>query len=196
MKYIDRLALGTASLGLVLAVACAQPAPPPAATPSPTPSPVERGKYLVTTSACNDCHTPKKMGPNGPEDDMDRMLSGHPESMKITKGPKLDMPWMAAAAATFTAWSGPWGISFTANLTPDQNTGLGQWTEQMFIDTIRKGKHMGTSRDLLPPMPWPVYRNMTDDDLKAIFAYLRTIPAVSNHVPDPIPPVAPAPAKK
>lgn len=198
MKYIDRLGLGLACTGLVLAVACAQPAPP-AATPSPTPNPVERGKYIVTTSACNDCHTPAKMGPNGPEPDMDRMLSGHPESLKITKPANLDPkgPWMAAVDATFTTWSGPWGISYTANLTPDNNTGLGQWTEQMFIDTIRKGKHMGTSRDLLPPMPWPVFRNWTDDDIKSVWAYLRTIPAVSNHVPDPVPPPgAPAPAKK
>jgi hypothetical protein len=134
------------------------------------------------------------MGPNGPEPDMDRALSGHPESIKITKGPKLDGPWMAAGSNTFTAWSTPMGIAFTANLTPDNNTGLGQWTEQMFIDTIRKGKHMGTSRDLLPPMPWPVYRNFTDDDLKAIFAYLRTVPAVHNQVPDPI--LAPAPPGK
>ena len=178
-------------MSLVLAAGCAQPAPTPVTTPTPTPNPIERGKYIVSTSACHDCHTPTKMGPNGPEPDMDRMLSGHPESLKITKGPKLEMPWMATASATFTAWSGPWGISFTANLTPDNLTGLGQWTEQMFIDTIRKGKHMGTSRDLLPPMPWPVYRNFTDDDLKAIFAYLKTIPAMKNHVPDAILAAAP-----
>jgi hypothetical protein len=191
MHYIHRL--GVACVSLALAAGCAQPSPAPvaSATPSPSPNPVERGKYIVSTSACNDCHTPTKMGPNGPEPDMDRMLSGHPESIKITRGPKLDAPWMAASSMTFTSWSGPWGISFTANLTPDNNTGLGQWTEQMFIDTIRKGKHMGTSRDLLPPMPWPVYKNFTDDDLKAIFAYLRTIPAISNHVPDPIAPAAP-----
>jgi hypothetical protein len=198
MKHAGRFGLGVACTGLVMAIACAQPAPPPP-TPSPTPNPVERGKYIVATSACMDCHTPTKMGPNGPEPDMDRMLSGHPETVKITKGASLDPkgPWMAAASATFTAWSGPWGISFTANLTPDKNTGLGNWTEQMFIDTIRKGKHMGTSRDLLPPMPWPVFKNWTDEDIKAVWAYLQTIPAVSNHVPDPIPPAgAPAAPKK
>jgi mono/diheme cytochrome c family protein len=176
-------------MSLALAAACAQPAAPvPSATPSPTPNPVERGKYLVTIAGCHDCHTPTKMGPNGPEPDMSRMLSGHPETLKITKGPKLDMPWMGAASATFTAWSGPWGISFTANLTPDQNTGLGQWTEELFMKAIREGKHMGTSRDILPPMPWQVYRQMTDEDLKSVFAYLRTIPAVRNQVPDPVPP--------
>jgi hypothetical protein len=126
---------------------------------------------------------------------MSRMLSGHPENMPVTKAPKLDGPWMAAVNNTFTAWSGPWGISYTANLTPDQNTGLGIWTEDMFIKAIREGKHMGTSRPILPPMPWPAFRNLSDDDLKAIFAYLKTIPPVANHVPDPIiadPPKAPA----
>ncbi len=95
---------------------------------------------------------------------------------------------------TFTAWAGPWGISYTANLTPDQNTGLGIWTEDMFIKAIREGKHMGTSRPILPPMPWPAFRNYSDDDLKAIFAYLKSIPPIANHVPDPIiaePPKAP-----
>jgi len=185
---------------VLLTAACSETAPPPAqATPAaaatPAPSPVERGKYLVAVGACNDCHTPMKMGANGPEPDMSRMLSGHPESMKVDKPPKLDGPWMAAASNTFTAWAGPWGISYTANLTPDQNTGLGIWTEDMFIKAIREGKHMGTSRPILPPMPWPAFRNYSDEDLKAIFAYLKSIPPVVNHVPDPIlaaPPKAPA----
>ena len=153
---------------------------------------VERGSYLVRTSACHDCHTPLKMGPNGPEPDMSRMLSGHPEGFKIPAlAPAPSGVWEngMVAAPTSTAFSGPWGVSFTANLTPDRNTGLGIWTEEMFVKAIRTGKHFGVSRPILPPMPWAVYRNMTDDDLKAIFAYLRTIPPVINHVPDPIPPV-------
>jgi cytochrome c553 len=183
---------------LLISACSGQPAPNP--TPektvaaAPAMSPAERGKYLVNTAGCNDCHTPWKMGPNGPEPDMTRMLSGHPESEIATTPPKLDGPWMAAASQTFTAWAGPWGISYTANLTPDQNTGLGIWTEDMFIKTLREGKHMATSRPILPPMPWQVYRNFTDDDLKAIFAYLKTIPPIANHVPDPIiaePPKAP-----
>jgi hypothetical protein len=128
------------------------------------------------------------MGPNGPEPDMSRALSGHPETMPITKPPAMTEPWVMAGAGTNTAWAGPWGISFTANLTPDQNTGLGIWTEEMFLNAIREGKHMGTSRPILPPMPWPMYRNLNDDDLKAIFAYLRTVTPVSNHVPDPMTP--------
>jgi hypothetical protein len=83
---------------------------------------------------------------------------------------------------------GPWGVSFSRNLTPDQSTGIGSWTEEMFIKTIRDGKHQGEGRALLPPMPWQMYAQMTDDDLKAIFAFLRSLPAIANAVPDPIPP--------
>ena len=187
MKQMSRLSL--ALFGLVLAIACAQPAPPPPApTASPTPaqSAVERGKYIVSFAGCHDCHTPVKMGPNGPEPDMARALSGHPAELKVDKPAKLDGPWMAAVNGTFTAWSGPWGISYTANITPDQNTGIGIWTEDIFIRAIREGKHMGTSRPILPPMPWQVIRNMTDDDLKAVFAYLKSVPPVANRVPDPI----------
>jgi mono/diheme cytochrome c family protein len=92
------------------------------------------------------------------------------------------------ASASHTAWAGPWGISFTANLTPDPDTGLGRWSEQDFIDTIRSGRHRGRGRRLLPPMPWFAYATMTDDDLRAIFAYLRTLKPVVNRVPQPIPP--------
>ena len=182
--YAMRFRYVLVGFSIAMLGACSQPAPAPAAAPPP--SPAERGKYLVLAMGCNDCHTPAKMGPNGPEPDMTRMLSGHPEGMKLPPPPKTDMPWVAVAAATFTAWSGPWGISYTANLTPDQNTGLGIWTEDMFIKAIREGKHMGTSRPILPPMPWPAFRNLNDDDLKAIFAYLKSIPAISNHVPDPV----------
>jgi mono/diheme cytochrome c family protein len=155
---------------------------------------VKRGEYLVSIAGCNDCHTPWKMGPKGPEPDMSRMLSGHPETVKLADPPKMTSGWMAAADNTFTAWAGPWGISYTAKLTPDQNTGLGIWEDAMFIKTIRDGRHMGNGRPLLPPMPWPVYRNMTDEDLKSVFAYLRTIPPVVNHVPDAVI-AAPPPAQ-
>jgi len=180
LKYLPVL------VGIITLGACAAPAPSEPAAPAQ--SPVERGQYLVTAMGCNDCHTPWQMGANGPEPDMTRMLSGHPEGSPITKPPALTDQWNAAVAADFTAWVGPWGMSFTANLTPDQNTGLGIWTEEMFLNAIREGKHMGTSRPILPPMPWPAFRNLNDDDLKAIFAYLRSIPPISNHVPDPLTP--------
>ena len=154
---------------------------------------VERGKYLVTIMICNDCHTPYKMGPKGPEPDMSRMLSGHPEQMKMPPPPKPVGPWIASIAATNTAFAGPWGISYTSNLTPDKNTGLGIWTEDMFLNAMKTGKHMGTSREIQPPMPWPWIGKATDEDLKAIFAYLKSVPPIANHVPDWQPPSAPEP---
>jgi hypothetical protein len=152
---------------------------------------VNRGKYLVTAVGCNDCHTPFKMGPKGPEPDMTRFLSGHPQDMALPPAPAPAPPWITSVAATMTAWSGPWGVSFTRNLTPDKETGLGDWTEQNFIATFRTGKRMGKGRDILPPMPIPAFKNFTDGDLKAIFAYLQTIPAVKNKVPEPLPPATP-----
>jgi hypothetical protein len=150
---------------------------------------IERGKYLVTVGGCNDCHTPLKMGAKGPEPDFSRMLSGHPESFPIAAGTKpVSEQWMMTAAASGTAFSGPWGVSFAANLTPDQNTGLGIWTEDMFMKTVRTGRHMGVSREILPPMPWFNVGAMTDEDLKAVYAFLRSIRPVHNRVPDPLPP--------
>jgi hypothetical protein len=150
---------------------------------------VQRGEYLVKIMGCNDCHTPWKMGPQGPEPDMDRFLSGHPEQIGPLPNPKAAEPFVWSAFGTNTAFSGPWGVSYTFNLTPERNTGLGIWTEEMFVQTIRTGRHMGVSRPINPPMPWPAYRNASDDDLKAIYAYLRTIKPIVNHVPDYQPPV-------
>jgi cytochrome c553 len=164
-------------------------------TASPAQSQVERGKHLVAVSDCNVCHTPKKMGPNGPEPDASRLLSGHPADLALPPAPPASGPWMVAVDASFTSWSGPWGTSFPANLTPDEETGLGAWDETMFIKAIRSGKHMGGGRDILPPMPWQAYSNYSDDDLKAIFAYLKSIPPVKNHVPAPLPPPVAPPAK-
>ena len=102
---------------------------------------------------------------------------------------------MIVSAGTNTAWAGPWGVSFTANLTPDNETGLGLWTVNDFKQTIRTGRHMGRGREVLPPMPIPVYNNFSDADLESIYAYLRTIPPIKNRVPDPVPPAeAPTPA--
>jgi mono/diheme cytochrome c family protein len=150
---------------------------------------VARGKYIVNTAACHDCHTPWIMGPKGPEPDMTRALSGHPQDLQLPPPPVLSGPWVMTAAATNTAWAGPWGVSFTANLTPHE-TGIGKWSERNFVETIRTGKHMGRGREILPPMPIQVYRNLTDEDLKAVYAYLRTVPPVRNKVPEPLPPAA------
>jgi mono/diheme cytochrome c family protein len=163
----------------------------PASSDSGNKSRLARGEYLVTILGCNDCHTPMAMGPQGPEPDMSRMLSGHPEELKLPPPPPLAGPWLWAGAGTNTAFAGPWGISYAANLTPDQETGLGVWSEDTFVKALRSGKHMGGSRPIMPPMPWNWYAKMTDDDLKSVFAYLRSIPPMKNHVPVYQPPAAP-----
>ena len=150
---------------------------------------VQRGEYLVRIAGCNDCHTPLKMGPKGPEPDMARLLSGHDSGLKMPPAPAPGSPpWGWAGSMTMTAFSGPWGVSFSPNLTPDDETGLGKWTEQTFVDALRTGKHLGKGRPILPPMPWQGIGTATDADLKAIYAYLRSIKPVKNAVPAPIEP--------
>ena len=150
---------------------------------------VERGAYLVRTMACNDCHTPWKMGPRGPEPDMTRSLTGHPSDLVMPPPPKLpEGPWVWMGAATNTAFAGPWGVSFAANLTPDRETGLGNWTEDMFIATMKTGRHEGKGRPLLPPMPYFIVGALNDQDIKALFAYLQSLEPVRNRVPAPVDP--------
>jgi hypothetical protein len=151
------------------------------------PTPVERGRYLVTVGGCNDCHTPKLQGGEGLRLDTAHLLSGHPQEMGLPVPPAASGPWLVASDWTLTAWSGPWGISYAANLTPDEETGTGAWDEAMFVNALRKGQHLGAGRPILPPMPWQNYAQMTDDDLKAI-PYLKSLPPVKNQVPEPMPP--------
>jgi mono/diheme cytochrome c family protein len=152
--------------------------------PAPAVDAAERGRYLVTVAGCNGCHTPFRKGSAGPEPDMSRMLAGHPQELAMPAAPKTRGPWVWAGAATNTAFAGPWGVSYASNLTPEANTGLGIWTEDLFVKALRTGRHWGQARPILPPMPWQNYAQMTDEDLKAIYAYLRTIPPVVNSVPE------------
>jgi hypothetical protein len=146
------------------------------------------GEHLVTIADCNACHTPKKMTSHGPVLDSTRLLSGHPAAM-----PKIDSysDDFAMKGLTLTMdlteWIGPWGTSYAANLTPDE-TGTGNWTAEQFMYAIRNGKFKGLpgSRPLLPPMPWETYKFMTDGEIKAIFAYLRTVKPIQNIVPSAI----------
>lgn len=151
-----------------------------------------RGQYLVTVGSCNDCHSPKIFGPAGFDFDSTRLLSGHPAGDPI---PKVDLKALQPGYWTLfgpdlTTAVGPWGISFSANLTPDSATGIGAWSEETFIKTLRTGKHLGqeNGRPILPPMPWQLIAKMTDEDLKSVYTFLQSLPAVSNRVPAPIPP--------
>jgi hypothetical protein len=148
---------------------------------------VKRGEYLVRFGGCHDCHTPWKLAPplDAPAPDMTRMLSGHPEGALDPQG-AYRAPDIAVIGPTFTSFRLPFGIVYSPNLTPDRDTGLGSWTEAMFVRAFRTGKHMGgEGRIILPPMPWQQINALTDSDLKAVFAYLRSIPPIRNAVPSP-----------
>lgn len=168
-----------------------QPSEKPAAeTAQPKEDPVKRGEYLSTILACDDCHTPKKMTEKGPVPDMERRFMGHPADEPFepddAKRKLINEQHVVIFNSSLTAAAGPWGISYAANITPD-DTGIGAWTEAQFIKAIREGKSKGMdgTRPLLPPMPWPGYAKMTDDDLKALFAYIKTMKPIKNVVSQP-----------
>jgi cytochrome c553 len=149
---------------------------------------VKRGAQLAAFGGCVDCHTPFKPGPNGPEKDMARGLSGHPAELALPPPPRLDGPWKWGGSGSITAFVGPWGISYSTNLTPDRETGIGAWSEKDFIQAMRKGKHLGVGRPIMPPMPWQSVGSLHDSDLRALFAYLKAQPPVKNKVPEYVPP--------
>lgn len=186
-------AMAVAFCGTIIYQTGCSPSPRQEA-PAVTMSPVERGKYLVNLGGCNDCHTPKKMTDQGPVLDESLMLSGHRQGTVIP-----DIDWNLTAPGKFFLMGqdlgyfvGPWGVSFPANLTPDTATGTGAWNFELFQRIVKTGKHMGMEggRPILPPMFTDGLRNLSDEDLKAIFEYLKSLPPVSNRVPDPLPPPA------
>jgi len=162
--------------------------------PAPSQSDIERGKYLVTFGGCHDCHTPKIPGSNRvPVLDTTKLLAGHPENAPVPSWSPEEIERKGVVASTnssLAAWAGPWGVSFAINLTPDKATGIGEWSESNFIQMARTGKHQGqpNGRDILPPMPWFNMKDLTDADLKAVWAYLRSLPPIKNQVPLPIAP--------
>ncbi len=156
-------------------------------------TPEEWGHHIVTIAGCGDCHTPKKMTAMGPEQDMELALSGHPANMPVVAVDKKEMESIGAFASNdLTAWVGPWGVSYAANITSDSTTGIGNWSLEQFMLCLRKGKYMGLekARNLLPPMPWQDFRSMTDDELKAVFSYLKSTKPIHNIVPQAEPPVS------
>jgi len=148
---------------------------------------IKRGSYLVNSIGCDDCHSPKKFGPNGPELDMDHRFGGHLASAPTGKpNTSVVKDGWALFTMDLTSSVGPWGQSYSANISSDE-TGIGNWSEEQFIRALREGKSKGMKegRPLLPPMPWFAYKNMSDTDLKAIFAFLKTTKPVHNVVPAP-----------
>jgi mono/diheme cytochrome c family protein len=168
-----------------LTAACSTPSASPVA--ETTADQVARGRRLVSMGGCNDCHTPMKFDADlgMPVPDMTRMLSGHPQGAPDPAS-TLSGHDIAVIGPTFTSFRLPFGVVYPANLTSDKDTGLGAWTEDMFVRAVRTGRHMGgNGRPILPPMPWMTLAQQSEADLKAIFAYLQTVPAIRNDVPAP-----------
>lgn len=139
-----------------------------------------RGAQLVALGGCNDCHTPKLQ--NGVPD-VSRMLSGHPQDAPLAPV----VVGGVSANMMLTAWRGPWGLSLARNLTPDRETGLGSWTLADFKRTLRTGVNP-KGEVLMPPMPIGEIQNLPDQDLDAVYAYLRTVKPVHNLVGRTAPP--------
>lgn len=132
------------------------------------------------------------MTARGPVLDSSMWLAGHPAKMPAVDVDRKAMEKKGLAVTMdLTEWVGPWGVSYTANLTPDE-TGIGSWTEEQFFRALREGKYKGLagSRTLLPPMPWEMYSHFTDGEIRAVFAYLKSLKPVSNLVPPPLPPAS------
>jgi cytochrome c553 len=178
VKRSIRTSTGAAALGVLgmaFAGMFARPAELASQQPAAANAMVERGRYLVGITGCHDCHSPKVTGMTP---DLSRALSGRPATTPLPSATKGEVH----ASLDLTAWTGPWGQTVASNLTPDPTTGIGnRYTEASFIQTMRTGKKPNGT-PVLPPMPSEVYQNMTDDDLRAIWAYLRTIKPIRNAV--------------
>lgn len=150
---------------------------------------IASGERLVHNLDCNACHTPKVLTPRGPAPDSSRLLSGHPADEEIPPVPEAligPTGWGGLFNNNLTAWAGPWGVSFASNLTPDVETGIGSWSEEIFVDAMRTGTHVGETRPFLPPMP--TYARLTDEELHEMFTYLQSIQPIRNAVPAAQPP--------
>lgn len=189
MRKTFLIIVGTAVIISMAVIACTNTSAKSEkkATVSDSAQKIKRGEYLITVGGCDDCHSPKIMGPKGPEIDMEKRFSGFPASRPI---PEFDSNLVKKGIAQFnedlTSAAGPWGVSFAANITGDIS-GIGNWTLENFKYALRHGKWKGLegSRDLLPPMPWFNMAKMTDEDLEAIYVFLKVTKPVENIVPSP-----------
>lgn len=147
---------------------------------------VKRGEYLVRFGGCHECHTPWRMDPSlgMPAPDMSRALSGHPAD---APGPASSYvaPDAMVIGPTNTSFRLSFGTVYAANLTPHE-TGMKAWTEEQFLSAMRTGSEMGIAEahPIMPPMPWTNLAGLTDEDLRAIFAYLRSVRPIANAVPE------------
>ena len=128
----------------------------------PSPAEIARGKYLVEFGGCNDCHTPG-------------YFLGKPDVMRYLSG--SDVGFEIPGAGVFVA----------PNLTPDKETGLGQWSKDEIIAALQTGVRPD-GRMLSPIMPWPAFAKLTKADVSAIADYLRSLPPISSKAPGPFGP--------
>lgn len=191
------LALALCAAGVV---ACAEQrkAPPSTEVKAALPAPnapsqvfskaelIARGEELVRLGGCGDCHTPMLFDPKlgMPVPQAHLALSGHPEGAPKPSA-KPGATDQAVIGPTFTSFTAPFGTVYAANLTPDSDTGLGDWTLEDFIASMRQGRHQGNGRILLPPMPWQNLSQQPRANLEAMFAYLQSIKPIKNKVPQP-----------
>ncbi|MEQ1799444.1 MAG: c-type cytochrome [Lacibacter sp.] len=147
---------------------------------------LKEGERLVAILDCEICHSPKRMGPKGPEVISELRFGGHQAGTVL---PPYDEKTVKAGwalfAPDFTTIIGPWGQSYAGNISSD-STGIGMWTEDQFKKVIREGKFKGldNTRPILPPMPWEAYKNLTDEEIGKIFAFLKSTKPVKNVVPE------------
>ena len=146
---------------------------------------IKEGERLVASHDCEICHSPKRMGPQGPEIIPELRFSGHPSTATLPAASEeaLKAGWVLFAP-DFTSVVGPWGQSYAANISSD-STGIGMWTEAQFKKAVTEGKLKGldNTRPILPPMPWQAFKHLTDEEISSIFAYLKSTKPVKNVVP-------------
>lgn len=146
---------------------------------------IKEGERLVASHDCEICHSPKQMGPQGPEIIPELRFSGHPSTATLPAASEeaLKAGWVLFAP-DFTSVVGPWGQSYAANISSD-STGIGMWTEAQFKKAVTEGKLKGldNTRPILPPMPWQAFKHLTDEEISSIFAYLKSTKPVKNVVP-------------
>ncbi len=148
---MKRISVAVSAFACILATGAAQAG-----------STVERGRYLVAVSGCNDCHTPGGM-------------LGSPDKSRVLAGSDVGFGDPAS------------GVWVGGNLTPDKETGLGKWSRDQIVVALTKGK-TPDGRTLSEIMPWPAFSHLTSGDAQAIAAYLQSLPAVKNAVAGPFKP--------
>ncbi len=152
---------------------------------------MEIGQAIVEGWNCSFCHSPQIKGPDGKAmPDPKRYMSGHPADEPIPTVPDMVLTspeWMEFLDnLDSTVWATDNLVVFSANLTPDDETGIGTWTEAEFVETIRQGRHRGIERRLKYPMPWRELGELSDEELLSVYEYLMTLEPVKNKVPPSI----------